>query len=284
MVEYLSNLLPRLRSYSSQLDRVEVFVEKPWIFIDHNQQQHEYLFMRDQRLIMSLSGKVTIGRWELLPNNKLLIDRVTDQVMLQNMFIDDALMILQKSGSEDVPFTLLNERRIPDLDALHYLSTLEERNTVQAIPNDNSVRLTDTGMILAQWINVGDSIEPFDRGVTSGIFPVSGNDEKYAVVENNIIKAIYFVEAFTFNKQAVRIRQRYKGQITQGDRLENPASIPRTVPVEIISEQQGSFTVTFGVDGKVLNVKEENNYVAIAAVIAILAAIFFLIIIIAESK
>jgi hypothetical protein len=84
MKNAIKNLIPRLIQYSKQLDKVENFVDKSWLYLDSNGDNHEYIFMRDFRLIMSVNGTVVTGKWELLPNGKLLIDRVSDKIMLKN--------------------------------------------------------------------------------------------------------------------------------------------------------------------------------------------------------
>ena len=121
MKEAIKNIIPRLIKFSKQMDKVETFVDKSWIYIDQIGNNHEYYFMRDHRLIMSVNGAAKTGKWELLPNGKLLVDRVSDQIVLKNQFIDEALMILQKSASDDDPFILVDEKKIPDLDVLRYL-------------------------------------------------------------------------------------------------------------------------------------------------------------------
>ena len=69
----------------------------------------ECSFLRDQRLIMSVNGMVVTGKWELPPNGKLLINRLSDRIVLNHQFIDYALMILQESGSDEDPFLLVGK-------------------------------------------------------------------------------------------------------------------------------------------------------------------------------
>ena len=87
MIDFVKNILPRVLNYSKDLDEKEIFVEKPWIFIDESNNHHEYIFMRDGRLVMSLNGAVTIGSWELMPNKKLMINRLVDTIMLQKIWM-----------------------------------------------------------------------------------------------------------------------------------------------------------------------------------------------------
>ena len=122
---YLSNLLPRLQEYSLSLDKKEVFVEKPWVIVDENLNQQKYIFRRDGELIMSLNGTVKIGSWEYIAAAKsLLINRIQDKILLNQFFIDPAVMVLKKDGFKDENLIMANEILIPDLDVTTYLKKI----------------------------------------------------------------------------------------------------------------------------------------------------------------
>jgi hypothetical protein len=129
MREFLRNIIPRIQKYSKGLDKIEVFVDKtePWIYVDDEGNQHQYIFMRDKRLIMSYNGIVKTGTWELLPTNQLLINRVNDEIILEHLFVNKDLLILKKTGRNDNPFILINKVEIPDLNVEQYLSELEKK-------------------------------------------------------------------------------------------------------------------------------------------------------------
>lgn len=51
MKGYLRSLLNRVHSYSKDLDTIEVFVDKPWVFKDESGNNHQYLFMLSVKLV-----------------------------------------------------------------------------------------------------------------------------------------------------------------------------------------------------------------------------------------
>jgi hypothetical protein len=160
MDKFFQNIIPRLKNYSQDLNRKEVFVDKPWLFTDDNNNNHEYLFLRDNRLIMSLNGKAITGSWELLPNGKLLINRIEDQIMLENMFIDEAIMVLKRSRSNEMAFVLVNPTIIPDLDAQRYLNEIsQEKSNLEEdkLLGTNEVRLTEFGVVVGSIFYAGIS-------------------------------------------------------------------------------------------------------------------------------
>jgi hypothetical protein len=126
MIDYIKNIIPRIQQYSEALDSIENFVDKNWIFLDENNDHHEYLFLRDKRIIMTLKYVTKEGSWDLLPTGQLLIKRSsTDIIKLEKLFIEKGLLILKYSSTSDNPFVLINTKLIPDLDVVSYLKKLE---------------------------------------------------------------------------------------------------------------------------------------------------------------
>jgi hypothetical protein len=138
MREYILNILPRIRQYSKTLDKIENFVDKPWVILDEYNNQQKFIFRRNGELLMSLNGQVTIGKWKYIAEaNSLLIDRITDKILLNQDFVDPAVMILKMDGRLDKPFLLANEKLIPDLDIGRYLHELYySKNSISLIQLD----------------------------------------------------------------------------------------------------------------------------------------------------
>src|ERR1700740_1073147 len=102
MLPFVKNLLPRLVQFSNRLDQTSIFIDKPWIMIDEKNNYHNYTFHKDGRLMMRLNGIVKYGAWEYLSgSNSLVINRVTDIILLNQVFIQDGLMLLKKDGLTD---------------------------------------------------------------------------------------------------------------------------------------------------------------------------------------
>ena len=128
MHEYLNNLLPRLKTLSKTLNQVEIFADKEWVFLDANSNNpHLYTFLRDKRLIVLVNGNSKIGKWEILPTGKLLIEFSNEPPMLlENAFVNKVVLILKKNGKNDQPFILFDRIGIPDGNIIEYLENLEK--------------------------------------------------------------------------------------------------------------------------------------------------------------
>ncbi len=186
MKDYLLSLLPRLKQYSKDLDRKEVFVDIPWVFIDENQRQQKYIFRRNGELILSLNGDVTIGKWEYISSAKsLLIDRLVDRILLNQNFVDEAVMVLRKDGKKDDNLFLANEILLPDLDVVKYLKSLYYRE------NRIGVALLKTGETL--------EVNNFFGSIENNIVTIEGEP-----VKNGVLELANFEKKFVIEGSRIR--------------------------------------------------------------------------------
>lgn len=152
MYEFLRNIIPRIQSFSKRLDQIEVFVDRSWILVDENNNKHEYNFLRENnQLIMSLNGQVKLGSWQLLPTGKLLIERGENALLLDNAFIDEAVLVLKRGNSNELPFILFNDKLIPDGDIVNYLIRVEKSNR---IPENTSGFILKPGYLITILLNI----------------------------------------------------------------------------------------------------------------------------------
>ncbi len=280
MLEYIKNIMPRIQQYSKQLDKTEIFVEKSWIYIDEQNNNHEYMFMRDKRLIMSLNGSVTTGTWELLPNGKLLINRVKDEVLLQNMFFDDALMVLQKSGSNDEPFTLINEARVPDLDALRYLQMVEERK-IEYPDNEvfDGIMIYKNGRVHARNYSVGSKVINYDGRLVTGNFHIPER-HKYAYMEvvNGILKSVYFLVPYkSVNRKDFSVRQHHEYLIEGGKIMDSLDELGFKINASNViydEKYKESFKVIINENGTVIKDKSTRLFVVKMWILLIVVIIY----------
>lgn len=229
MIEYLKNLVPRLQKFSKELDVIEVFVDKPWIYIDISGNHHEYVFMRDGRLLMSLNGIVNEGKWELLPTKRLLINRIVDQVMLNKMFINKDILMLQKNGTDNEPFVLINQDEIKDLNYLNYLKNLEQFLTDEEESLNNEPRITKNKKVAGFDIYVGMFLKTENEILISGTFCHISNENKFYEIINNKVEHIYYLIEYNYKVEnefkKIKLHVASKGLVQKGDSIINEGII-----------------------------------------------------------
>jgi hypothetical protein len=127
MLDYIKNLLPRLKQYSKDLDKIENFVDREWVLIDDGGNNQTYEFMRDGRLVMTLVSNngtnqhTQIGSWDLLGSGRLLITRPQGALTLNQGFLGDMLLILQESGTLNNPFCCYDPKKISQAEINYHL-------------------------------------------------------------------------------------------------------------------------------------------------------------------
>jgi len=285
MIDFVKNILPRVLNYSKDLDEKEIFVEKPWIFIDESNNHHEYIFMRDGRLVMSLNGAVTIGSWELMPNKKLMINRLVDTIMLQKMFVNDALLLLQKSGTSEIPFTLINEKVIPDLDALGYLESLDNEKTLEINYTESKykVLINKKGIAEARYqVMKDDLVGNQDDEIVNGTFRTNNKKfQEYINVNTGLVIDIYYLFEYKFNAEKILIKQVSFYAMQKNDIVVDfdKTNLPVNKTVSLMDTNKQLYNVIFNTEGKAISVKGNSDYILLGIWLFILfvALIFALI-------
>lgn len=289
MQEFLINIIPRILKYSSQLDRKELFIEKPWVFIDSNNINHEYMFMRDNKLIMSLNGAVKIGTWQLLPHNKLLIDRLDDKILLENMFVNDGLLILKKSGSNEMPFVLMDERKVPNLDPVTYLEDFERTKIIANTNAPINFLINDEEMDGNATYLGAKVLGKDEKHIISGTYKVRNyNGNKFCIVKNGIIIGFYYLIKYSvvnnYNTGPIKsnplkkiiIKQADPAMIRKGDTISDFDNSEFTGnKFDIVCDDHAKYTIHFEKNGYILKVDSDGYLFAIIGSILLFVVIIF---------
>lgn len=212
---YIKNLLPRLKQFSENLDRKEIFIEIPWVIVDDNLNQQKYIFKKNGDLVMSLNGQVTIGKWEYLSAARsLLIDRIQDKILLNQNFIAPAVMVLKKDGFKDENFILANEILLPDLNVADYLRRLlYQKSNIKGIKLRNG-----------EYLELNDYKDEVNRNyVTIEGEPVPDetiqlltSKKKYVFKDSRILKVLV-KEIYDTDKGRIVVEQQENAAPSTGD-------------------------------------------------------------------
>lgn len=91
------------------------------------------MFLRDKNeLVITTGGIGKTGEWRLSPtNDKLILKFEGTTYVYQGAFIDDALMALKLSGTDNPKTLFINPAKIPDLNYQKYLNEVEKRANSQ---------------------------------------------------------------------------------------------------------------------------------------------------------
>lgn len=295
MIDYIKNIIPRIQQYSKGLDKEEVFVEKtePWIYVDENGNQHQYIFMRDKRLIMSFNGIVKTGKWELLPTNQLLINRIDDEILLDHLFVEKALLVLKLSGSKDLPFVLIDPQSVPDLNVATYLEKYEHQQEKINLPiEEQTYTLLDSGEIVGPEFYSGKKIKTKNGDILHGNYKTTRySGREFCDIVNNQIQKVYYIIEYLYDDNLLKIEQAEFDYPSKGDKI---VELPLTLlPInkmfkiknrytKVDSGLNESFTVKIDESYSIIKVRDAEIFtITIPILIAITA--FALIMLTANS-
>lgn len=200
MREYINSLLPRIKQFSDSLDKKSILIEQPWVIIDDKGNFEKLIFKKNQELIMSLNGIVSIGRWEYLASAKsLLIDRNTNKILLNQEFVEKGLLILKYDGFSNKYFLLANENIIPDLDVEQYLRRIYyNRYYISIIESTDGQKYEMLNHLGTDGI-VGQKVLKNAKDITEGSFQSKNTNVNYYIKNSIIIKKSVFINIQTIN-------------------------------------------------------------------------------------
>ncbi len=124
MKSYFSDIIPKIKRYSQQLDNISLLTNKHWVVIDElRNSKIVFIFRANSELIISQNGKAERGRWEYLDNNTLLIDRKDDLFLFRHGFLDSTILALKVDGKEEYTFLVNETKYQADLNSIEKVSS-----------------------------------------------------------------------------------------------------------------------------------------------------------------
>ncbi|MBK6730608.1 MAG: hypothetical protein IPG60_06435 [Bacteroidetes bacterium] len=158
---------------------------------------------------------MTVGKWEYLSTAKcLLIDRIKDKILLNQIFIDTRVMVLKIDGANEDNLLLANEILLPDLNVVGYLKNLFYKK------NNIAVGLLKTGESL-EIINYegffnGNNVTINGELVPDGIFEFE-NAKKKLLIKNSKISRVNVYANFKTKSENIIIEVEENTPPSKGD-------------------------------------------------------------------
>jgi len=158
---FIEKILPKILSYSEKLDKLTVLIDEPWVVNDDSQKFTKFIFRKDNSLLISDNGSVTLGKWDLLNKaNSILLEFNNSLKLYNHGFLDEAVLILKIDGGSDY-FVLVNQNKIPNLDLENYLESkyvnkqdgINYRTKQSLTPKSRAKINSDKGEIIIEYFS-----------------------------------------------------------------------------------------------------------------------------------
>jgi hypothetical protein len=102
MNSYIADFIPRLKSFSKQLNNLTLLADKEWVLFEPNSKERRiYIFRRNGELLISQQGNVTIAKWEQIGEKSILLNIEDKKYLLRHGFLDDSLLALKLDGKSE---------------------------------------------------------------------------------------------------------------------------------------------------------------------------------------
>ncbi len=223
--EYLTKISSDLSRYNQTLSKTSILIDKPWAIIDDNNEVQKLIFKKNHDLILSKNGKAEIGKWEYFPEAKsLLIDRGTDKIFCNEIFIDKGVIILKLDGTKNDFFALANENIVPNLDIIGYLNNLlfEELRPQKLITRtyelENGLNIEVHSDIYLEGLgnkNIRVTIDEDD--VKNGFYKIRNTETTIVVKDSQIIETTYDKKYITEDGTTICILQHHFYSVSKKD-------------------------------------------------------------------
>ena len=111
MKTYLLDSFNRFKRFSEELDVKTILCNKSWWIFNDCGDKEIYIFQENNTLIISINGNVTNASWKYIQTNRsLIITNKELSYMLHPAFLNDKIFALQKDGTEQYSFMILEEQ------------------------------------------------------------------------------------------------------------------------------------------------------------------------------
>ena len=111
MKYYISDIIPSIKRYSKKLDEDALLLNHDWVlFNDTLESRTNYIFRKNEELIITEKGIGKRTKWQNIGNQRLLIEQ--HGMLLQfNVFFDEVFLILNLNDTDTYAF-LINENKL----------------------------------------------------------------------------------------------------------------------------------------------------------------------------
>lgn len=129
MKTYLLNVIDRVKKYSKKLDNLSILTGKAWMFYDtETKKETLYYFKKNKELYISVDSVLTIGSWELLDQDYLVINNSSGKRMYEHGFLDNKILALKVGRNNDgeIEYALLINKK-----------EINENNDIYSVVNNH---------------------------------------------------------------------------------------------------------------------------------------------------
>jgi hypothetical protein len=184
MKQFLINAAPILKKISHENETMVLLKDQPWIYIDGKNDDEKYLFHENGEVIVDKAHNPLPFKWEFqAATNKLQIKK-PDTFEFFIVYIDKAIVVIQKNASQIEFEYLANTKYLPDLKVEQYL-----HNVIAKHLNLSLVHVTNGFDLEIHRRHAEEAVGTNGQEVTCDLMPLA--DGFYQSSNSNFIYEIH---------------------------------------------------------------------------------------------
>tara|TARA_B110000046_G_C12874191_1_gene347345 strand:+ start:92 stop:856 length:765 start_codon:yes stop_codon:yes gene_type:complete len=192
MKQYINSLIGRVSGFSESLNNQALIINQPWILIDLDIGKQKFIFRDNNEILISFRGNVLTAKWEYLSSMKsVIIDREGQKTLLNQAYLDSAVMILQVDDTADEYFIFANESILPSLDVKGHLMEVMRKKLNIEILQLNDSRVIEIIPLKGEGIGIGSRVKVDGVQASDGRYYSIAHNKSFGVKAGSIVK-IYF--------------------------------------------------------------------------------------------
>ncbi|WP_291119016.1 hypothetical protein [Flavobacterium sp. UBA6135] len=223
--EYLARISTDLSRFNQTLSKTSILIDKPWALVDDNNEIQKLIFKKNNELILSKNGKAEVGKWEYFPEAKsLLIDRGSDKIFCNEIFIDKGVIILKLDGTKNDFFALANENVVPNLDIISYLNHLfyegpePQKKITRKYELENGLEIEIHSDVYLEGLSNKNILVTIDEdNVKNGFYKIKNTETTIVVKDSKIIETTYDKKYITEDGVTIYVLQHHFYSVSKND-------------------------------------------------------------------
>jgi hypothetical protein len=198
MRTYISEIIPKIKRYSQDLDNLTLLTNQHWVVLDElTLIKTIYIFRKNEELLIATNGMVEKAKWEYLGQNTILVDLKDQSYLFKHGFFDENILALKVDSKEEYAILINESKYEGELNSMEAVTNfLNQKYLIIPIEKNNKLENPTNKFLQIKFVKNGFSLKmgkykkfsvlTYD-GTTLNIYQKTSNDKYFIYLSGEII-------------------------------------------------------------------------------------------------
>lgn len=161
MRTYISEIIPKIKRYSQDLDNLTLLTNQHWVVLDElSKTKTVYIFRKNEELLIATNGIVEKAKWEYLGQNTILIDLKDQSFLFKHGFFDENILALKVDSKEEYAILINESKYEGELNSIEAVTNLlNKKYVVNPIAKNNKLESSINKLLPIKFVKNGFSLK-----------------------------------------------------------------------------------------------------------------------------